>query len=143
MYAGTSGVTFLIKGEEVMIKRILYNEIPVKDIHKSIAWFQEVLGLEFIWHSEEAGLAQLNLPSGQMMFLNQTDDDTKANFTVNGKQHNVIGFQTDDMEKLYNHLKLHDVVTEPVVDDGEGNLFLHFFDMDGNMFNVQCDRPKG
>ena len=125
-----------------MIERILYNEIPVRDIPKSIEWFTEVLGLELIWHSEEAGMAQLNLPSGQMIFLNKTDDDTQANFTVNGKQHNVIGFQTADMEKLYNHLKLHHVATEPVVDDGEGNLFVNFFEIDGNLFNVQCDRPK-
>ncbi|WP_274362251.1 VOC family protein [Paenibacillus thermotolerans] len=94
-----------------MIDRILYNEIPVKNIPTSAAWFK-------------------------------TDDDTQANFTVNGKKHNVIGFQTADIEKLYSHLKLHAVVTEPIVDDGEGNAFLNFFDLDGNMFNVQCDRSK-
>lgn len=124
-----------------MIDKILYNEIPVKDIQKSVAWFQGVLGLEMIWHSEETGMAQLNLPSGQMIFLNKTNDDTNANFTVNGKQHNVIGFQTTEIEKLYNHLIAHHVVTEPIVDDGEGNAFFNFFDIDGNMFNVQCDRP--
>lgn len=122
-----------------MLEKILYNEIPVKNIESSIKWFQEVLGLKFIWHSKEESLAQLNLPSGQMIFLVQTSDETSANFTVDGKQHNVIGFQTHNIEELYNHLTQHNVKVNHIVDDGQGNKFLDFFDIDGNMFNVQCD----
>ncbi|PAD76468.1 VOC family protein [Paenibacillus campinasensis] len=122
-----------------MLEQILYNEIPVRHIEKSAAWFQEVLGLKLAWHMPEEALAQLNLPSGQMLFLVETADDTQANFTKNGETHNVIGFQTRDIEKLYTHLKEHNVTVESIVDDGVGNKFLNFFDPDGNKFNVQCD----
>lgn len=122
-----------------MLNCILYNEIPVSSIEESIKWYQDVLGLKFEWHIKEEQLAQLNLPSGQMLFLVETNDKTTANFTKGGKPHNVVGFQTTDIKKLYNHLKQHNVTVEEIVDDGMGNMFLNFFDQDGNMFNVQCD----
>lgn len=123
-----------------MIEKILYNEIPVKNMSRSIHWFKEILGLTFVWYSEEENLAQLNLPSGQMLFLVETADETTANFTVNGRAHNVIGFQCSNIEQLFTHLKAHQVQVEEIEDDGAGNLFLNFYDLDGNMFNVQCDR---
>lgn len=122
-----------------MIEKIMYNEIPVKNMEQSISWYKEILGFKFIWHSEEEKLAQLNLPSGQMLFLVETADDTNANFTVNGRVHNVIGFQCSDIEQLHAHLLQHNVKVDDIVDDGMGNKFLHFYDVDGNMFNVQCD----
>lgn len=121
-----------------MLEGILYNEIPVKNIKESIEWFKQVLDLEFVWYSPEEQLAQLNLPSGQMLFLVETTDETHANFTVNGKQHNVIGFHTKNIEKLFAHLVEHDVQVEEIVKDGE-NQFFNFYDLNGNMFNVQCD----
>lgn len=124
----------------IMLENILFNEIPVRNLKKAIDWYKEVLRLEFVWESEEEKLAQLNLPSGQMLFLVETADETKANFTVNGKQHNVIGFQTKEIEKLYAHLQQQHVKVEAIEDDGVGNQFLHFYDPDGNLFNVQCDK---
>lgn len=83
-----------------VLESILFNEIPVKDIQKSISWYKDVLGLRYIWYSEEEKLAQLNLLSGHMLFLNETSDHTTANFTINGKIHSVIGFQTKNIEYL-------------------------------------------
>jgi hypothetical protein len=33
----------------------------------------------------------------------------------------------------------HNVKVNQIIDDGLGNKILDFFDIDGNMFNVQCD----
>lgn len=122
-----------------MINQILFNEIPIKNIEKSIEWYKNMLNLTFIWHSKEEKLAQLNLPSGQMLFLVETKDDTTATFTVNGEKHQVIGFHTTRIEELYKHLVDNEVKVEPIIDDGAGNKFLHFYDLNGNKFNVQCD----
>jgi catechol-2,3-dioxygenase len=78
-----------------MLERILFNEIPVKDIQKLISWYKDILGFQFVWYSEKENLAQMNLPSGPMLFLNETRDNTTANFTKNGEIHNVLGFQTN------------------------------------------------
>jgi catechol 2,3-dioxygenase-like lactoylglutathione lyase family enzyme len=110
---------------------------------RAIRWYTDVLGMEFIWHSEDEDLAQMNLPSGQMVFLRETSHDTTATFSYNYKPHGVIGFQTDDIYKLYGHLKKHDVQVEEIHEDGEGNAFLDFYDLDGNLFNVQCDVKVG
>ncbi|MDF1509421.1 VOC family protein [Robertmurraya sp. DFI.2.37] len=123
-----------------MLEKILFNEIPVRNMERSISWYKEVLGLQLVWYSKEEGLAQLNLPSGQMIFLNETSDEgTNANFMKNGREHNVIAFQASDIEKLYEHLKVHHVYVEDIIDDGLGNLFLHFHDLWGNRFCVQQD----
>ncbi|MBS4201050.1 VOC family protein [Bacillus sp. FJAT-49732] len=123
-----------------MIENILYNTVPVKDIPKSIKWYTDVLGFQFIWHSEEEKLAQVNLPSGQMLFLSETNDHTNANFTKNGVPKSVVGFQAKQIEQLYEHLKVHGVQVEEIVHDEIGGYkFLDFFDPDGNMLNVECD----
>ncbi|GAA0359686.1 VOC family protein [Bacillus horti] len=122
-----------------MLQKILYNEIPVKDMNKSIEWYKEILGLEFIFYSKEENLAQFNLQSGQMLFLVETTDETNANFTVQGKPHNVIGFQTENIEQLHNDLVRKGVQVEDIENDGGGNKFLNFYDLNGNIFNVQCD----
>lgn len=123
-----------------MIEQILYNQIPVKSVPKAIKWYTQVLGLKFIWNSEEERLAQVNLPSGQMLFLFETDDQIKLGFTQNGNKHGITGFHTNDIEKFYKHLISHNVKVTEIKNDGE-NLFMDFFDPDGNMFNVQCDGP--
>ncbi|MCJ8009319.1 VOC family protein [Lederbergia wuyishanensis] len=123
-----------------MIEKILYNTVPVKDISKSIKWYTEVLGFQFVWHSEEEKLAQVNLPSGQMLFLSEINDDTNANFTKNGVIRSVVGFQAKNIEQFYDHLKAHGVRVEKIVHDEIGGFkFLDFFDPNGNMFNVECD----
>lgn len=129
--------TAKIPAEAPMLDRILFNEIPVKDMQKAISWYKTVLGLQLIGCSEQQ--AQMNLPSGPMLFLNETRNDTTATFVNNGETHNVIGFQTSNIDKLYEHLKQNQVQVEEIIDDGDGFRFLHFFDLDGNRFCVQCD----
>jgi len=124
-----------------MIEQILYNQIPVKNIPNAVKWYTEVLSFEFIWHSEEEKMAQLNLPSGQILFLLETDEQANINFTQHGVKHGVTGFHTKEIEKLYRQLRARNVKVTEITDDGE-NQFLDFFDPDGNMFNVQCDVPR-
>ncbi len=124
-----------------MINQILYNQIPVKNIPNAVKWYTEVLGFEFIWHRKEEKLAQVNLPSGQMLFLLETDGQANINFTQHGVKHGITGFHTKEIEKLYRQLKIQNVKVTEITGDGE-NKFLDFFDPDGNMFNVQCDVPR-
>lgn len=122
-----------------VVDRILYVEIPVKNIPFSLNWYSEVLQFQKVWHSMEEKLAQLNLPSGQMLFLSETSDNTNANFSKNGEEHSVIGFQTKDIDELYNTLKKSGATVEPLVIDPEGYRFLHFYDPDGNRLTALCD----
>ncbi|MFD2133995.1 VOC family protein [Pseudogracilibacillus auburnensis] len=121
-----------------MIREILYEQIPVKNISDAVPWYTEVLGFTFIWHNEDEQLAQLNLPSGQMLFLFETTDQTNTNFSQNGTLHGAVGFHTKNIEELYHHLKAFEVNVTDINNDGE-NKFLNFYDPDGNLFNVQCD----
>ncbi|GIN63919.1 hypothetical protein J27TS8_39120 [Robertmurraya siralis] len=34
-----------------MLEKILFNEIPVRNMETSISWYKEVLGLQLIWYS--------------------------------------------------------------------------------------------
>ncbi|MBS4218539.1 VOC family protein [Bacillus sp. FJAT-49711] len=86
----------------------------------------------YIWHSKEEKLAQVNLPSGQMLFYR--DDDTNANFTKNGVLQSVVGFQAKNIKQFCKQLKKHNVQ-----DEEGGYKFLDFYDIDGNMCSVECD----
>ncbi|PAD91428.1 VOC family protein [Shouchella clausii] len=123
-----------------MLEQILYCHVPVSHLESAIKWYKEILHLEFVWHSEEERQAQLNFPSGQMLFLVESTHQTTATFKVNNQTHPVIAFQCKHIEALANHLKRNAVKVEDILDDGLGNLFLDFYDPDGNKFNVQCDK---
>ncbi|MCG7343497.1 VOC family protein [Sporosarcina sp. ACRSL] len=127
-----------------MVDRILYVAIPVKNIPHSMNWYSEILKFHKVWHSEEEKLAQVNLPSGQMLFLSETAEDTNANFLKDGVEHSVIGFQTKDIDALYKILNDNNAKVDPIVVDSEGYRFLHFYDPDGNRLTAQCDpaEPK-
>ncbi|WP_341604299.1 VOC family protein [Shouchella clausii] len=75
-----------------------------------------------------------------MLFLVESTHQTTATFKVNNQTHPVIAFQCKHIEALANHLKRNAVKVENNMDDGLGNLFLDFYDPDGNKFNVQCDK---
>ncbi|MFD1205591.1 MULTISPECIES: VOC family protein [Sporosarcina] len=122
-----------------MIEQIMYVQIPVKNIRRSVAWYRDVLELQFIWHMKNEKLAQLNFSSGQMLFLLESKDASPIQFEQNGREHGVIGLQTIDIYQLYERLKSYGIQVTEIDDDGQGNLFLDFTDIDGNRFNVQCD----
>ncbi|TSB47702.1 VOC family protein [Alkalicoccobacillus porphyridii] len=122
-----------------MLQQILYCHIPVKSLKHSIQWYSDVLKLSFVWHSEEELQAQLNLPSGQMLFLVETGVTTRATFMKKDEEQAIVAFQTKDIDQLHQHLLEHQVKVETITNDGLGNSFLDFYDPDGNKFNVQCD----
>lgn len=122
-----------------MIEQIMYVQLPVKNISRSILWYRDVLQLRFIWNMKEENLAQLNFASGQMLFLLEEKNVTPVYFEQDGQKHGVIGLQTKDIYQLYNRLTAANVHVTEIVDDRQGNLFLDFTDIDGNWFNVQCD----
>ncbi|MDO7267933.1 VOC family protein [Shouchella clausii] len=117
-----------------MLEQLFYCHVPMSHLENAIKWYKEIL------HSEEERQAQLNFPSGQMLFLVESTHQATATFKVNTQTHPVIAFQCMHIKALANHLKRNTVKVDNIMDDRLSNLFLDFYDSDGNKFNVQCDK---
>lgn len=55
-----------------MLEQLFYCHVPMSHLENAIKWYKEIL------HSEEERKAQLNFPSGQMLFL--VESTHQANF---------------------------------------------------------------
>lgn len=125
---------------EPLINRILYNEIPVRNLTESIRWYQEYLGFSLVWQMPEDGQAQLGLPDGPLLFLVEAPAGAYAHFRRGEGDYAIVGFHAPDIDRLYRHLQARDVPVEPAIrDDGAGNRFFWFYDLNGNRFEVQGD----
>lgn len=112
--------------------------IRVSDLEQSMAWYQDRLGFTTIWNDQHMKLVVLDTRGAVSITLWQTDHkidchkDT-ASFPI---------FKTTDVNSLYEHMKGHGVVVEPIIRD-EYVAYFVFYDPDGNMLEACQTQVKG
>lgn len=99
----------------------------VKDIGKSIAWYQEVLGFELLFHAEEIGWCELSTSvPGVSVGLSENQQVPSG-----GNAINVWGVQ--DINAAKAHLDHHGVKQDGEIQEVPGMVkLLTFYDPDGN-----------
>ncbi|MFI8684903.1 VOC family protein [Rossellomorea sp. NPDC077527] len=109
--------------------------VPVTNLEKSTAWYEEHLGLKKI-DSWDGG-ACFYLPNGSTQFgLIEVETPQPTEFIIKGKQKNsYFNFVVQDVDSIHEELNGKGVVTSDI-DDFGGMRFFDFFDPDGNPFSV-------
>ncbi|WP_342774734.1 sigma-70 family RNA polymerase sigma factor [Paenibacillus dokdonensis] len=115
------------------LKSLFHMQIPVKDMEESIAWYNQNLG--FALRENYGKCAFLELPTGPLLMLWQTADDTSANFTVDGATMPVLLYATDDVHAMHDSLAKSGAVITHYKNEDFGWV-LKFVDPNGNMWGV-------
>jgi catechol 2,3-dioxygenase-like lactoylglutathione lyase family enzyme len=116
-----------------LIEEIHFNDIPVSDLQISLEWYQKHLGFDLGFKNNSMGV--LKLPNGPILVLNQSDSSGRAVWSNDGVTRPIIGFTTNEIEKLHGELRDAGIITTDIRDEGMG-WFFEFEDPDGNMFSV-------
>lgn len=116
------------------IEGIAYNVIPVTNISASVDWF--VKHFNFVVQHQREDYAGLFFNNRPVINLLQTDDNSRANFIVNGSPHWVITFYTKDIASLHKDLAEEGVQVGDISDEGHWGKFFTMYDPDGNIFDV-------
>jgi len=130
-----------------MIKpeRIGHVVIKVRDLERSRAFYTEVLGMEVMNATPEAGLlflANHRRDHHELALLEVGTDATQPGGGQLGLVH--IAFRLESQEKLeaaYRELKERDVPISFTVNHGVTNS-VYFSDPDGNELELYCDNPE-
>jgi len=117
-------------------------EIPVARLHRALAWYADVLGLERVWSDEHHALMQSGEDSPRILLV-ATADEMRLTFksSHNGLQHSVIDLRTADLEAFHAHLlELGTEVDDlgPATNDWSPRGF-GFFDSEGNRLGAFAD----
>ncbi len=116
-----------------LIEEIHFNDIPVSNLEESLEWYQNHLGFVLGFKNNVMGV--LKLPNGPVLVLNKSDASLRANWFNEGVAKPIIGFTTNEIEKLHEGLRIAGVCVTDIRDEGMG-WFFEFEDPDGNMFSV-------
>ena len=95
------------------IEQVHYIRIPVKDLEQSVQWYREILGVQ----------------------LKTITDDPFAHFTIGNVPAFSIGFESPELSKFHAHLIENGVKVDDIKEDN-GHYYFHFFDLNGNKFQV-------
>ena len=116
------------------IEQVHYIRIPVKDLALSAQWYRDVLGLQLLNNTEERAIFKVN-EGPFLLILVPTEDETFAHFTIGNKQEFSIGFTSPELLKFHQHFMDNQVKVEKIKEDN-GHRFFHFYDPNGNKFQV-------
>lgn len=116
-----------------LIQEIHYLRIPVADLGASISWYSKYLGFEHLWTRND--MAMVKLSSGQMLVLMKADAGTHSHFTKDGQPVETITFTSPVIRELHQHLSENGVTVDEI-ENHDGHLLFHFFDPNGNKFQV-------
>jgi catechol 2,3-dioxygenase-like lactoylglutathione lyase family enzyme len=127
-----------------IIPRIASIEIPVSNMDKAIAWYEEIIGAKAGFRDTEQGTAMLHLNNGAgavgvpSLYLVETDDTTRLSFfnTLYGYEQSIIDFYTTDLAKFYTFLKENNIAVPEIDFDKEERSGFGFHDPDGNSLGV-------
>src|ERR1700730_9936610 len=101
-----------------LIEQIHFNDIPVSDLQRSLEWYQKHLGFDLGFKNNSMGV--MKLPSGPLLVLNQSDSSTRAVWSNDGVTRPIIGFTTNEIEKLHGELREAGISTTDIRDEGMG-----------------------
>jgi len=144
------------------IKKILHSAISVKNIHKSITFYRDVLGLEIVFGPTEEARgkelsvslqvkntvlrqAVLKIPDTEMMIelleYGDTNRSTESQPPQNAIGHAHIAFEVDNMQEIIRQLRSNDVEFYPGpsdINDGPlaGWTWVYFKDPDGTVLEL-------
>jgi glyoxylase I family protein len=135
-----------------MITSIHHTSFTVSDMDRSIAFYRDILGMNVLWDSAQAGvkfkgprcdlitgcpgteqrLVFLGMGGGVVELVEYTPrgkplENNKASDT--GSSH--VCFKTDDINALYKKLLANDVKLHCSPQEGNANLIMYFRDPDG------------
>jgi methylmalonyl-CoA/ethylmalonyl-CoA epimerase len=121
---------------QIILDKIGQIAIPVSDIDRAIAFYQDVLGMEFLFKAPP-GLGFFNCGGIRLLL------DAPA-WNNGEKRSSVIYYQVADIHRLTSELKKRGVVieTEPhlVAKMPDHDLWMSFFrDPDGNLLALMCE----
>lgn len=110
-----------------LFKRIDTVFLKVNDFEKAIEWYTTVLGFTLRWKEETGGYAALNIGETPLTLVRSSERSENSNVSFN--------FFTPNIEKAYEHLIQHGVLTEQIQDEGDVKWF-KFQDLEGNPLEV-------
>lgn len=117
-----------------LLKEMHYARVPVTDLDAAVAWYTRCLGLQHAWTRND--MAMVRQEPGLMLVLMKADAGSQSHFTVNGSPVESLTFTSPEIRRLHEHLVDQGVQVDDLIEDDNGFLFFHFFDLCGNKFQV-------
>jgi catechol 2,3-dioxygenase-like lactoylglutathione lyase family enzyme len=156
-------VLFLSKREAAMIKGIHHASFTISNMERSVAFYRDVLGMEVLWDSFEAGVKYKGEVSDNitgcpgteqhLVFMGIKGDFLElVEYMPGGKSledHKAsdvgaghVCFQTDDIQALYDKLLEHNAVVHCTPQKGMSNRVMYFRDPDGIILEAVEGKTK-
>jgi methylmalonyl-CoA/ethylmalonyl-CoA epimerase len=110
--------------------------VPVNDVDRAIAFYQDVLGMKFLFKAPP-GLGFFDC-NGVRLLVEETPEDSIVKYS------NIIYFKVDDIQEAYNQLEDRNLVFEQkphlVAKMPDHDLWMAFFrDPDDNLLALMCE----
>jgi len=115
-----------------MFKRIDTVFLPVKDMYRSIKWYEENCGFTLRWHDEENGYAAMDIGNGETA-ITLIRSQLMGERELGG--HECFNLYTQDIHATHQSMLDAGVEATPVQSGGNVEFF-QFKDLDGNTIGV-------
>lgn len=121
------------------IRNIGQVSVNVQDLSRAVAFYRDVLGLQYIW--ETNGMAFFQCSEVRLMLTLPENQDSTF-----GDQTSVIYYNVHDINEAYNDLVLQGVVFKGKPHEigklGDRSIMMAFFnDTEGNLVAIQSEVP--
>jgi predicted enzyme related to lactoylglutathione lyase len=133
-------------GPEPFVARTLSASLTVKDLERSLAWYQDVLGFIVDRKYEREGkLRAVALKAGDVLLLIGQDDGAKGWERVKGDGLSLTITTDQDVDAIAHRIKqLGGILESEPVDMPMGGRIFRLLDPDGFKFAISSAiRPKG
>ncbi|ANY73044.1 VOC family protein [Paenibacillus ihbetae] len=123
--------------------RVAVIQWPVKDVEKSLKWYQELLGVQLSFPYTPGDPAAW-LCIGDVGFgLVQAEDIPRLQFTDSqGKLQPIVQLQVDEIQEVYRHLQNSGVTVSEMRYIEDGGYSFSFTDPDGNHVSLWGGWPS-
>ena len=118
----------------MIIERISAITFKVRDMARSVHFYNEILGLEIIYGGPHASFTSLRTASAQDAILNLEQGGTSSDW---GR----LIFHVKDVDELWAHLKARGLDAPPPRDASWGERYFHVQDPDGHELSFAKPLP--
>ncbi|MGN7386064.1 VOC family protein [Sporosarcina sp. SAFN-015] len=128
---------------ESFIKRIETIYLPVANPKSSAEWYEKNLKLKAVGPAEsDATQVRLALESGQFIFLIQSKETVKANFTeASGEEQCLLTLQVTDFQRFHEELHANGATITAIEDNDDCGQNFYVYDLDGNKLDIWSGWP--